>query len=120
MEVRHWLKRPKDGLSVRDQEIDRFRSGHAHEPAPRRTNPEDRAQVAVLTGKEVDEPLPHGQTVAQQRQARYRGDIFRLPKLRRWFIGRLKSFDRQAHRAADQVEILQKINAIPDLRPFLR
>ena len=119
VEVRHRLERPEHGFAVRGQEIGRFRPRDAHEPAPRSAYSEDRAQLTVLPGKEGHEPLPHGQAVAQQRKARHHGDLLRAPGLRRRIVGRLEPFDRQAHRPADQVQILQQIDAIPDLRPLL-
>jgi len=119
VEARHRLERPEDGLAVRGEEIGRLRPRDAHEPAPRSAYPEDRAQFAVLAGEEGHQSPPHGQAVAQHGKPRHHRDLFRLPGLRRRFIGSLETLDRQDHRPADQVEVLQQVDSITDLCALL-
>ena len=120
VKVRHGLERPEYRSTMSRKEVGRVRADHAYESASRSMNPEDRSEFPVLADKEGHQTLAHGEAVAQDREARGDRDLFRSRGLGGQFARRLELLDRPAHCSGDKIEISQQLDAVTDLRPFLR
>ena len=120
VEVRHGLERPEYRSTMSRKEVGRVRADHAYETASGSTNPEDRSEFPVLADKESHQTSTHCEAVSQEGQARGDRDLFRSRGLGGQFARLLELLDRPAHCPGDQVEISQQLDAVTDLRPFLR
>ena len=70
--------------------------------------------------KEGHQTPAHCEAVAQEGEAWGDRDLFRSCGPGRRFVGRFERLDRPAHCPGDQIEISQQLDAVTDLRPFLR